>query len=96
MQDYSILCIDDELLLLGLSKIFLEKNEDFNVDISPSATDAMEKLNNRHYDAIIADYQMPDMNGIEFLKEVPDQIRGHAIYPVYRERQGRGCHRSDQ
>ena len=65
-----ILYVDDELALLDVGKRFLEQSGKFNVDIITSAQEALTLLNSANYDAIIADYQMPDMDGIEFLKKV--------------------------
>ncbi|MBN2734787.1 MAG: response regulator [Methanomicrobiaceae archaeon] len=64
----SVLYVDDEPHLLEIGKIFLEKFGFFHVDIVSSVPLALENLNNANYDAIISDYQMPDMSGIDFLK----------------------------
>jgi len=70
MRMYSILYVDDEEILLGLNKIYLERGGEFSVDTSASAPDALKKLCTVSYDAIISDYDMPGMDGIAFLKEV--------------------------
>ncbi len=67
---YSILYVDDEPGLLEIAKLFLEKTKEFSVDIHTSARDALNSNVFPSYDAIISDYQMPDMDGIAFLKEV--------------------------
>jgi PAS domain S-box-containing protein len=67
---YRILYVDDEPGLLEIGKLFLEKGGQFSVDIQTSASAALMLLSSTHYDAIIADYQMPVMDGIEFLKKV--------------------------
>ena len=67
---YSVLYVDDEQVLLDLCRSYLEKSGDFRVEMSRSAPDAMEKLRNGSFDAIVSDYQMPEMDGIAFLKEV--------------------------
>lgn len=67
---YHVLYVDDEPELLELGKLFLETSEEFAIDTATSAKDALATQNISMYDAIIADYQMPEMNGIEFLKEV--------------------------
>lgn len=73
-SNISILNIDDEPGLLELSKTYLEKeNEHFEVDTSISAIDALEKLEKKKYDAIISDYKMPGMNGLELLKALRNQ-----------------------
>ena len=66
----SVLYVDDEPALLDLSKHFLEKGGLFSVDTAVSAPEALNAISVKQYDAIISDYQMPDMNGIEFLKLV--------------------------
>ena len=66
----SIHYVDDEKELLSLCKLFLEKNTDITVETCISAEDAITKIAATSYDAIVSDYQMPGMNGIEFLKEI--------------------------
>ena len=67
---YSVLYVDDEPGLLEIGKLFLEQSSRFNVDTITSAPDALTLLNYKSFDAIVADYQMPGMDGIEFLKRV--------------------------
>ena len=66
----SLLYVDDEPDLLDLCKLFLEREGEFSVVTIPSATSALQLLKERPFDAIISDYQMPVMDGIEFLKKV--------------------------
>ncbi|MDD4138172.1 MAG: PAS domain S-box protein, partial [Methanoregula sp.] len=66
----SVLYVDDEPVLLEPTRLSLEKNGRFQVDTSLSAQDALEKIQVRHYDVIVSDYQMPVMNGIQFLKRL--------------------------
>jgi PAS domain S-box-containing protein len=67
---FSILYVDDEPGLLEIGKMFLEQSGRFSVETLTSATEALEILRTAHYDAIISDYQMPVIDGIEFLKRV--------------------------
>ncbi len=67
---FSILYVDDELALLEIGKLFLEQRGLFSVDTVTSASDALQVIAGKRYDAIISDYQMPEMDGIEFLKQV--------------------------
>lgn len=67
---YTVLYIDDEEALLELGKEFLETDGEFTVEISGSADDALHRLSDRRFDCIISDYQMPEKDGITFLKEV--------------------------
>lgn len=72
MTGIHVLCIDDEPSLLELTRIFLERSTDISVDTSLSARDGLDKLSEQRYDVIVADYDMPDIDGIELLK----QLRG--------------------
>jgi PAS domain S-box-containing protein len=67
---FSILYVDDEPSLLEIGKLFLENSGMFSVDTVTSAPKALLALAKKRYDAIISDYQMPEMDGIEFLKQV--------------------------
>ncbi len=67
---YSVLYVDDEIDLLEIGKVFLERSGDLQVDTAPSGREAMACMEARGYDAIISDYQMPEMNGIDLLKRV--------------------------
>jgi PAS domain S-box-containing protein len=67
---FSILYVDDEPGLLEIGKLFLEQGGQFKVETITSAAEALEILRTGHYDAIISDYQMPVIDGIEFLKRV--------------------------
>jgi len=65
-----VIYVDDEPGLLEIGKLFLEKDGRFGVDTLTSASDALTMLNAERYDAILSDYQMPDMDGIAFLKQI--------------------------
>jgi PAS domain S-box-containing protein len=66
----SFLYVDDEPTLLEICKIYLERTGEFSVSTCLSAAQALITLETRSFDAIIADYQMPEMDGIGFLKIV--------------------------
>lgn len=65
-----ILYVDDEPALLELGKVFLERTGDFKVTILEEAPQAVRLISEESFDAIISDYEMPDMNGLEFLQTI--------------------------
>ena len=65
-----VLYVDDEPGLLEIGKIYLEESSEFSVDTVQSAPAALDILNKKTYDAIVSDFMMPKMNGIELLKNV--------------------------
>jgi len=67
---YSLLYVDDEPGLLEIGRLFLEQTGEFTVTCALSAKEGLGLLGRNSFDAIIADYQMPGMDGIELLKEV--------------------------
>ena len=66
----NVLYVDDEPALLDLGKAFLEKSGHFRVDTAATVEDALHQIKSKKFDAIISDYQMPDMSGIEFLRQI--------------------------
>ncbi|NLV26029.1 MAG: PAS domain S-box protein [Methanomicrobiales archaeon] len=70
VSPFQILCVDDETLFLELCTLYLEKEGDYNVDTVTSGMQALTKLAEKEYDAIISDYKMPGMNGVELLNKI--------------------------
>lgn len=65
-----MLYVDDEPALLDVTRLFLEKTKKFNIATEESAKSALRLLKAQQFDVIVADYQMPGMDGIEFLRQV--------------------------
>jgi PAS domain S-box-containing protein len=66
----TILLVDDQQVLLDITRLFLERGGDITVDTAISAQEAITLLTMKKYDAIVSDYEMPMMDGIEFLKTI--------------------------
>ncbi len=68
------LLVDDERALLEQAETFIENiNDEIEVFTVSSAEKALEMMNENDYDLIVSDYQMPVMNGLEFLEEVREE-----------------------
>lgn len=67
---FRVLHVDDDATFLSVAKQCLEEGGFFEVDTVSSAEEALKRLETSDFDAVIADYQMPGMNGLELLKEL--------------------------
>jgi len=71
MSCIDILHVDDEPDFLDLVAEMLAREADtFNITTAVSAAEGLEKLATTDIDCIVSDYQMPEQDGIEFLKAV--------------------------
>ena len=62
--------VDDDASFLKTSKKILELDNNFSVDTATSVDEAFCKLKTQHYNAIVSDYEMPQKNVLDFLKEL--------------------------
>ncbi|MBX0293614.1 response regulator [Haloarcula nitratireducens] len=73
-QGIRVLHVDDDPQIGELLQTFLERiNDDFTVVTETSAVAAMDHLRESRIDCIVSDYQMPNMDGLEFLEIVREQ-----------------------
>lgn len=63
-----MLLVDDESSLLEIIKLISEQSDEMTVQTALSAQEALTILQGKTFDAIIVDYHMPEIDGIEFLK----------------------------
>ena len=74
-----ILAIDDDEMALVIMRKLLEA-EDCSVEVLTSPREALAKLPENHYDAILCDMWMAEMNGKEFYEQVKND------FPEYQRR----------
>ena len=72
----SVLYVDDESALLEGTKNLMERGGEFTVDTAISAREAIEKLKAGRYDALVADYLMPEMDGLALLRYLRPRCNG--------------------
>ena len=65
---HTVLIIDDQQDLLDITRLFLERFGEMSVDTAKSAKEALAKMKDRNFDALVVDFDLPDISGIEFLK----------------------------
>ena len=68
MTEATVMIVDDEKEFLEGMKERLELRG-FKVDTARSGLEALEKLDQDRYDAIVLDLMMPGLNGLETLKQ---------------------------
>jgi len=69
-KPYRILYVDDEPGLLEIGKAFLEQTGSMDVETAIEASEALLKLKEGSFDAVVSDYQMPVMDGIQLLETI--------------------------
>jgi two-component system, NtrC family, sensor kinase len=78
-EAFRLLCVDDEKnVLRSIQRLFLD--EDVEILIAESGAEGLEILDKTEgIQLVMSDYRMPEMNGVEFLKDVykrwPDTVR---------------------
>jgi PAS domain S-box-containing protein len=73
----TLLIIDDEEDVLNATKDYLSFTFPFLIDTAGSGEEALVKIADTRYDAVISDYEMEDMSGIDLLKRI--RARGDDI-----------------
>lgn len=66
---FSILIVDDDQIVCNSLKRIL-KNDEYRIKIANSAKQALEQIENDPPELVILDVKLPDMNGIDVLKQI--------------------------
>ena len=72
-QTILVLHVDDDPAILSVSKELLEAEGKFQIESANSVEEALQKLKEKPFEAIISDYEMPHKNGLQFLEEIRQQ-----------------------
>lgn len=91
-QKISLLCVDDEPSILAALRRFC-RNQGFIMLQAGSVEEAMTIIRTKPVSVVLSDFRMPQMNGLEFLREVhknrPDLagiiLSGYADLPVVQQ-----------
>lgn len=67
-----LLIIDDDNKLLELLKEYFDKNN-FECDTAELPSEGLKKISKNHYDLIILDVMLPEMDGFEVCKQIRKQ-----------------------
>jgi PAS domain S-box-containing protein len=70
----SVLYIDSDPVLLDMGRRFFEREMAFRTDIAHTTSEAIERLKNSSFDAIISDHMMPDIDCIHLLKIIREKF----------------------
>ncbi len=67
---HTVLIVDDEDIVLSSLRTLLQMDTDYNVLTFRSPTQALNAIQRQPIDAVISDFLMPELSGLEFLAEV--------------------------
>ncbi|MCA1917180.1 response regulator [Methanospirillum hungatei] len=70
MKQVTLLLVDDEPPFLEAIRDYLSEYTEFYIECAVSGEEALEKIKTGRYDAVVSDYNMPEMTGVELLKGV--------------------------
>ena len=65
-----VLHVDDDEMFLDVSKEILQSDNIFEVTSVLSVDEATNKLADKQYDVVVSDYEMPNKDGLVFLREL--------------------------
>lgn len=67
---YTIMIVDDEEMVLRSLETYLQLETDLNILTFSSPYEALKAFDQSEVDLVIADFLMPEMDGLQFLKEI--------------------------
>ena len=64
----SVMVVDDDPAILEVTQLVLERSHEISVKPVSSSREALEILQKSSFDAIVLDYDLPEINGIEVMQ----------------------------
>lgn len=70
-----VLFVDDEPnVLRGLKRMLHKMRDEWEMEFAEGGKDALQLMQEKHFDAIVSDMRMPEMNGAELLTQIKDNF----------------------
>lgn len=69
----TILVVDDDKSILRTFTRILQKSG-YDIETAETGKEAMEKAENRHYDLVLVDIRLPDVDGTDLLAKLKKQL----------------------
>jgi len=66
----AVIADDHPVVLKGLKEIIMEHFDDATVDVTFRGYELLNKITDNDYDIVLLDISLPDINGLEVLKEI--------------------------
>src|SRR4030067_2379536 len=70
MESIKILVVDDEAPIREMIKKGLSLMGGFSVEVAQNGAEAIEKIEKDVFDLVLTDLMMPEMNGLDLLKNI--------------------------
>jgi len=70
MESMKILVVDDEAPIREMIKKGLSQMGGYSVEVAQNGAEAIEKIEKDIFDLVLTDIKMPEMDGLELLKNI--------------------------
>ena len=89
MSDARVLLVDDDVALLeALPQAILLRMDGVRIDTSETATDALERIKEVDYDAVVTDIKMPGMDGLAAARIInTEKLCGVLVLTAFSQRE---------